>query len=131
LADNLGNSADFDHPGCSLAKRCIATLPMDNLETAFTEDEQHTFYLEILGDAQDQDPFLYEPLFCSRTRFPKAPEGARRALARTTLLRLFEESFIDLFEMEADVPIDRRDARAILDAAPWESNTGPEHVFAD
>ena len=54
-----------------------------DIETAFADDERPTFYLEILGDAQDQDPFLYEPVL-EQDGLPEGARAARGALARTT-----------------------------------------------
>lgn len=103
---------------------------MNEVKTAFSEEERHTFYLEMLGDADDEQPFLYEALFAARTRFPQAPDKSRTELARLTLLRLFDEGLIDLFDAAMHtVPLDRGLARQILAEASWENEPGPWYEF--
>jgi hypothetical protein len=95
-----------------------------------SESDRESYYLEVLGDAHDEEPYLYVPLFWARSRFPQLPEGDRVLLAESTLLRLIDGGLIHIFNSGSDIPLNGSRAREVVLRRGWADAPGPEYSFA-
>ena len=97
----------------------------------FTEEERWSFYLETLGDADDEGPMLHEPYWWTRTRFPDATDADRADLAESVLAELLGKGLIEVFEMDGQEPLSTEQALQVVRGDTWRTNPPhPVYEFA-
>jgi hypothetical protein len=94
----------------------------------FTEDERWSFYLETLGDADDEGPMLHEPYWWARTRFPDATDAQRADLAESVLIELLDHRLIEVFEMDSQEPLSSEHALQVVRGNTWRTIPPPPNL---
>jgi hypothetical protein len=97
-------------------------------DSPFTEDDRRSFYLETLGDADDEGPMLHEPYWWARTRFPDATDAQNAALAESVLVELLQGGLIEVFEMDSQEPLRTEQALQVVRGNTWRT-IPPDPIF--
>jgi hypothetical protein len=104
---------------------------MPDSQSPFTEEERRSFYLETLGDADDEGPMLHEPFWWARTRFPDATDAQRTDLAESVLVELLDKGLIEVFELDSQEPLSIEHALEVVRGDTWRTNPpDPTYEFA-